>query len=477
MKNGIIIENGVPTYYENDKPVHKGIVKDGNDIYYFGKGGEAVSGKKYVHTSMTHHIVRHGTYKFGNDFKMDQKYYKAPRKKASLKTRFKRLFKSSSGHSQKSKMKPGAVAAIVIAATLAVTFFFLSVTVGNHSADNSAESNSPKSSDLLNIHVPEIDEEVWLVNNTAKKIYTENADVSVLKKIYPYQPFHFDYSITCSDLTKAKDIIANLYLSESPSMANFVKYEAEPSASEITIDNLKVATTYYYRFDVSLADEKHSFYGSFKTAASHRLLSIPDLQKTRDVGGRKTLDNKTIKQNMIIRGSELDGLTENDYYLQDDYIEYVRNTFGFKLDLDLRDPIISYSGYTSRLGKDVKHQFFDAPMYSAALSEENRPIIKSIFSFLADKSNYPIYLHCAYGIDRTGTIVYLLDAILGLSEKEMILEYGLSNNNTDALKPFRTALEIYKGDTINEKVENFLIEAVGVTPEEIASIREIMLTD
>ena len=81
MKDGLIIENGVPTYYEDGKPVHKGIVQDGEDIYYIGKNGVAVKGRKYVHSSMTHHIVKHGTYKFGSDYKMKQGYFKERKSK------------------------------------------------------------------------------------------------------------------------------------------------------------------------------------------------------------------------------------------------------------------------------------------------------------------------------------------------------------------------------------------------------------
>ena len=38
-------------------------------------------------------------------------------------------------------------------------------------------------------------------------------------------------------------------------------------------------------------------------------------------------------------------------------------------------------------------------------------------------------------------------------------------------------LEKYSGNTINEKIESFLTEEIGVTQEEITSIREILLED
>ena len=39
-----------------------------------------------------------------------------------------------------------------------------------------------------------------------------------------------------------------------------------------------------------------------------------------------------------------------------------------------------------------------------------------------------------------------------------------------------SGLEPYEGDTLNEKIENYLIEFVGVTQAEIDAIRNIFLS-
>ena len=35
-------------------------------------------------------------------------------------------------------------------------------------------------------------------------------------------------------------------------------------------------------------------------------------------------------------------------------------------------------------------------------------------------ASYPIYMHCTYGMDRTGTMCYLLGALLGMSEEDIV---------------------------------------------------------
>jgi protein tyrosine/serine phosphatase len=92
-----------------------------------------------------------------------------------------------------------------------------------------------------------------------------------------------------------------------------------------------------------------------------------------------------------------------------------------------------------------------------------------------------MYLHCTWGRDRTGTVVLLLQGLLNVSEEDMMLEYRLTgyvtpsvatNNKMDIVF---MQLKHYEGDTLQEKIINYLTTTVGVTQEEIASIQAIFL--
>ena len=320
------------------------------------------------------------------------------------------------------------------------------------------------------VALPRFEQEVLLCSDEAKQVYDGELKIEdAVATGTPYRPFVFEYQLEQSSGT--------LRLSEDSAFADAREYNLDQEKTSVIIDNLKTGTTYYYQVEV--AGEQYS--GSFRTASSNRFISIPGTENLRDIGGYQTLDGKTIKQGLLIRGCELDGIKNQEYFLADQDVDAVQNSFGFVYDLDLRSPEIFEGDYQSRLGADVGHKFYDAPTYAQIFRSEYLDSMREIFADLADPDKYPMYLHCTWGRDRTGTVVLLLQGLLNVSKEDLMQEYRLTgyvtpavatNNKMDALF---LQLDGYEGDTLQEKIINYLTTTVGVTPDEIASIQSIFL--
>lgn len=461
MKDGLIFENEELVFYKNGKPYHAGAIEENGIIYYIGSNGRAVKGQHIVHSEMTNGILKRGTYTFDEDYRLIKNSYIPPRKrkkrvirKAPRRTRIKKV-----RFTKKQKR-------IAIVSTVLISLLFLSAVLIDNTLGHKTPTTTEKTE--TTVVLPSFDEDVLLCSNAAKMEYDGQMELkTAVGTGNPYRPFLFEYH-----LKNASGILA---LGEKSDLADAKEFVLDMEADYVAIDNLKVDTTYYY--EVRVGGEVYP--GSFHTAPATRFVSIPGLTNTRDIGGGMTQDGKKIKQGLLIRGVELDGLVNAPYFIPEEELDSVQETFGFKYDLDLRGDD-TYSGqYTSRL--TVEHKFYDAPMYGQIFTANYRNSLKSIFSDLADEQKYPMYLHCTWGKDRTGTIVFLLQGILNVSEEDMVREYRLSGYTDKSLAesrnmdPVINGLKPYDGDTLQEKIVSFLVTDIGVTEKEIESIRSIFL--
>ena len=242
----------------------------------------------------------------------------------------------------------------------------------------------------------------------------------------------------------------------------------------VKIELLKTGTAYDYQVQIQLSDgSSHTLNGTFRTATSARILSIDGLANVRDFGGWTGLDGKIIRQGLLYRGSTMDGVHESKFKLTDKGLEQMKSLLGIRVDMDLR------ASGEDVLGEDVPHIYLGAYQYNLCFEEHGMKAIARVFTQLADPNNYPMYLHCTYGADRTGTVCYLLGAILGMNDRDLRLEYDLSALYywyicTPDMDEFVAEIEKYPGNNTKERAESYLL-STGVTMDQIQSIRDIFL--
>jgi protein-tyrosine phosphatase len=258
-------------------------------------------------------------------------------------------------------------------------------------------------------------------------------------------------------------------------------------ANSVQLPDLFASKTYYYRVTArSAAQTVRSRTFSFKTAALPRTITVPGVSNTRDIGGYFTLDGKyQVKQGIFYRGGAINAAG----------VDTLLNTYGIKTDLDVRGDGSSTT-VGSPLGEGVNYVECTGPYYLGDVGiNSSNPTYRSALlreiQTCAVKENYPIYLHCSLGRDRTGTLAFLINALLGVGERDLFMDYEVSffseAGTRDHQTPVHMVGEAFRGmynyiaaysvgGTIQENTEKFMLD-LGVTAEEIASIREILLEE
>ncbi len=338
----------------------------------------------------------------------------------------------------------------------------------------------------LHIAVPYFAEDVTIVGPAVAEFMDAAADVSVSTVYDRYRAadarldvgLAVTLSYELSELPEGVKVTSARFLvSENADLSSPQVYTPTEYKNTVDVYHLKTAARYYYRVDITFSDgNTASVGGNFRTADTPRVLTVDGVYNLRDIGGWQTASEKRVKQGLLYRGCEIDGAVEAKYTITPDGVNTMLSVLGIKTDMDLRLSTDNVYG-TDALGAGVAHKYYESPMYSSVF--DNPEKIRAIFADLAIESNYPVYLHCTYGQDRTGTVCYLLEALLGVDEDSMMKDYQLSglhhgSVSMDEMSEFIGRLKGLAGDTMQQKVEGYLL-SIGVTAEEIAAIRRIFL--
>lgn len=345
----------------------------------------------------------------------------------------------------------------------------------------------------LQVEIPLFTNEVFLTNSAVTAYMNADASISAnsifgkyrgeesTKRLDLGMPVKLYYEVpSIADGYSVKKAV--LYVADNTAFTGAKVYTLKDTETAVNVYHLKTGTQYYFRFDLTLSNGSvNNVQGSFKTAEGPRVLTVEGAANVRDVGGWKTVDGRRIKQGLMYRGTELDGAVNALYSVTPAGVNTLLAELGIRRDMDLRFKEDNVTGRDA-LGAAVAHEYYGIPMYSDIFLPEGKTAIRAVFADLANPSNYPVYLHCTYGMDRTGTVCYVLGALLGMTEEDVLRDYQLSSLchgplwALDQFNDFVKRFDLLEGATLQKKAETYLL-SVGVTPEEINSIRAIFLED
>ena len=153
-----------------------------------------------------------------------------------------------------------------------------------------------------------------------------------------------------------------------------------------------------------------------------------------------------------------------------------------KTELDLRADGADFFQSSNMLYCKIPSTAYATWQEEGIFSAEAMEQIRKIFILLADKLVYPVYFHCQGGGDRTGTLAFLLGAMLGMSYDDLLTDYEFSNLSVSGERirystvwqAFEKKLQTFApGESVQTQVTNYLYQC-GVSDLLLDKIKNIL---
>ena len=322
-----------------------------------------------------------------------------------------------------------------------------------------------------------------------------------ISSVYPYADFAKAYleaedpnvsDYTCGSVNPNVDTVISwksnsqatgytVLLSTSEDYSNAKTYQVPAENCSVAVNNLLKAQTYYVK--VTADGTSVAIESSFTTTdLGPRVMTVDGVYNVRDMGGYLTASGKTTKQGLIYRGGALS--PSEDYpnvQITESGIATMAEEMGIRTEIDFRNATEAL-GVTESPIPNAELIYCTLGGYDSGMTDYAESY-KKTFQLLAQPESYPVYYHCTGGADRTGTVSYLLGALLGVDKTDLIHDYeftsfsmyGERNSKTTkyAFGAMCALVETYEGATLADKAEQYLL-SIGVTEDEIFNIRAIM---
>ena len=204
----------------------------------------------------------------------------------------------------------------------------------------------------------------------------------------------------------------NVFLSDENTKTKNGTQVAYTKSNNGTITNMIPGTTYYWE-----SDADSSIYGYVKATGERRFIATNSIRNVRDLGGISAANGKAIKYGVLMRGEKLRTDSQNATDL---------TSLGITKEYDLRGEGASDKKLSNFLDITTRNYYFNLTERTdeRGYYADTRNALESLMRDVV--AGEKIYFHCTYGADRTGSIAFLVEALLGVSLEDRIRDYELT---------------------------------------------------
>ena len=203
----------------------------------------------------------------------------------------------------------------------------------------------------------------------------------------------------------------------------------------------------------------------------------------RDLGGW-ACDGGTVKYGKLFRSAATS-------YVEDWIDPIIAKNIGLQHHIDLRSDSEAGNITASPFSSEIRYQRISIADYyadSISLTGTDLENLKKIFRavFEAAVHNEGLLYHCSLGRDRTGTVTFMILALLGVARADIDKDYELTSFSgayTDLTPAYRTGasyqamgtyLASFGGSTLRDNVVNWFVQS-GFTYAELNTFRSVMI--
>ncbi len=175
-----------------------------------------------------------------------------------------------------------------------------------------------------------------------------------------------------------------------------------------------------------------------------RRISFDRLHNFRDLGGRRSVDGRTVRPGLLYRSDSLAKLEGSDW---ERFL-----AFGVRTVIDLRYPWeiaargrVPVSDRFAYLNLSIEHRPYDQAVIDpgldpwryladryAEVAEDGALELRQTLKTIAEAEG-PLVFHCASGKDRTGLVAALVLSLLGVDENGVAEDFALTEAATELL--------------------------------------------